>query len=301
MIRIARLLGSFEKEGNITEGTNARSPLRFEHGVRFENALCRKRIYSKRWSLSIHKKRDIKIRLGFGLKRNGLRPLEGRTLMIGVCRPCLHNHFEQCNNGVFMRIFTTLALSFLVLFSLGGCVSTEKIAVVEPAKLFEESEAGKAGTEHIKQIEASMRAQVQNAQALLEKSPNDEALRARFQKTFMDYQQLFNQEQQKVVTRLNEVIQKTLDEYRTQKGYTVIMNSAGLLSFDPATDVTAEVIAAMNKTSVAFEPIKLEPLQTENGSKNIDNGKASQEVNKDASSQKADESIEKKEESAPKK
>lgn len=200
-----------------------------------------------------------------------------------------------------MRIFTTLALSFLVLFSLGGCVSTEKIAVVEPAKLFEESEAGKAGTEHIKQMEASMRAQVQNAQALLEKSPNDEALRARFQKTFMDYQQLFNQEQQKVVTRLNEVIQKTLDEYRTQKGYTVIMNSAGLLSFDPATDVTAEVIAAMNKTSVAFEPVKLEPLQTEGGAKNIDNGKAPQEANKDASPQKADESSEKKEESAPKK
>lgn len=200
-----------------------------------------------------------------------------------------------------MRIFTTLALSFLVLVSLGGCVSTEKIAVVDPARLFEESDAGKAGTEHIKQMEAAMRTQVQDAQTLLEKSPNDEALRARFQKTFMGYQQLFNAEQQKVVTRLNEVIQKTLDEYRTQKGYTVIMNSGGLLPFDPATDVTAEVITAMNKTSITFEPVKLESLQTEGGAKSVETGKDPQETKQDAAPQKKEETTEKKEaESAPK-
>ena len=158
-----------------------------------------------------------------------------------------------------MRRISALALSLVLVFSVAGCTAN-KIAVVNPARLFQESDSGKAGFEHLKQIETSMQAQVQIAQGMLEKSPNDEALRARFQKTFTGYQQLINGEQQKVVTRINELMQTSLDSYRKQKGYTAIINSEWLLSYDPKADVTSEVIAEMNKTPVTFEPVKLEEI-----------------------------------------
>ena len=162
-----------------------------------------------------------------------------------------------------MRIISALALCLTLVFAATGCVSNTKIAVVDPARLFQESEPGKAGIAHLKELEGAMQEQLKTAQALLEKSPNDEALRARFQQTFVGYQQLVNAEQQKVVQKINEIMQKTLADYRTKKSYTVIMNTEGLLSFDPKSDVTSEVIAEMNQNKVTFEPVKLTPITAE--------------------------------------
>ena len=132
--------------------------------------------------------------------------------------------------------------------------------MVDPARLFQESEPGKAGIEHLKQLEAAMQEQLKTAQGMIEKAPNDEALRARFQKTFVGYQQIVNAEQQKVVQQINGLMQKTLEDFRTKKNYSVIMNAESLLAFDPKSDVTKEVIAEMDKTKVTFAPVKLEPI-----------------------------------------
>ncbi len=158
-----------------------------------------------------------------------------------------------------MRTISAIALSLVLVFSVTGC-ATAKIVVVDPARLFQESEPGKAGIEHLKQLESAVQEQLKAAQGMIEKAPNDEALRGRVQKTFMGYQQLVNAEQQKVVQKINGLMQQTLQDYRSQKGYTAIMNAEGLLAFDPKADVTTEVIEAMNKNKVSFEPVKLEPV-----------------------------------------
>mgnify|MGYP000016576773 CR=1 FL=1 len=44
----------------------------------------------------------------------------------------------------------------------------------------------------------------------------------RFQKTFVGYQQIVNAEQQKVVQQINGLMQKTLEDFRTKKNYSVI-------------------------------------------------------------------------------
>ena len=155
-------------------------------------------------------------------------------------------------NGVSMRTISAIALCLMLVFATTGCAAS-KIAVVDPARLFQESEPGKAGIEHLKQLEAAMQEQLKTAQGMIEKAPNDEALRARFQKTFVGYQQ-------KVVQQINGLMQKTLEDFRTKNGYSVIMNAEGLLAFDPKSDVTKDVIAEMDKTKVTFAPVKLEPI-----------------------------------------
>ena len=162
-------------------------------------------------------------------------------------------------NGVSMRTISAIALCLMLVFATTGCAAS-KIAVVDPARLFQESEPGKAGIEHLKQLEAAMQEQLKTAQGMIEKAPNDEALRARFQKTFVGYQQIVNAEQQKVVQQINGLMQKTLEDFRTKNGYSVIMNAEGLLAFDPKSDVTKDVITEMDKTKVTFAPVKLEPI-----------------------------------------
>lgn len=158
-----------------------------------------------------------------------------------------------------MRIFSALALALCCSLALAGCVSNS-VAVVDPSRLFQDSGPGKAGFEHLSRIEAAMQAQLEIARKLMEKSPNDEALRERFQKIFLGYQQLVGAEQQKVVERINDVMQKALDDCRARKGYAVILSSEGLLSHDPKVDVTNEVLAEMNRVEVKFDPVKLEEL-----------------------------------------
>ena len=161
-----------------------------------------------------------------------------------------------------MRKTGIFALCLVLAVAVVGCSAT-KIAVVSPSRLFQESDSGKAGIEHLKNLEAAMQAQVQVAQDMLEKSPTDDALRTRFQLTFAGYQQLANDEQQKVISKINEVMRSSLDTYRNQKGYTAIISSEGLMSFDPKADVTSDIIAEMNRTPVSFEPVQLEDLTEE--------------------------------------
>ena len=157
-----------------------------------------------------------------------------------------------------MRTISAIALCLMLVFATTGCAAS-KIAVVDPARLFQESEPGKAGIEHLKQLEAAMQEQLKTAQGMIEKAPNDEALRARFQKTFVGYQQIVNAEQQKVVQQINGLMQKTLEDFRTKNGYSVIMNAEGLLAFDPKSDVTKDVIAEMDKTKVPSRPSSWNP------------------------------------------
>lgn len=160
-----------------------------------------------------------------------------------------------------MRSFTTLALALVLALASMGCTSA-KIGVVTPARLFQESASGKAGFEHLKQLESTMQQQLVTAQGVLEKAPGDEQLRARYQQVFAGYQQVVSVEQQKVVEGLNAQIQEVLEAYRKQKGLTVILNSESALVYAPATDVTQEILTRLDAQPLDFKPVALQPLPT---------------------------------------
>ena len=71
----------------------------------------------------------------------------------------------------------------------------------------------------------------------------------------MASQQRMQVEQQNVVNVLYDTMQRIVNAYRTEKGYALIISSEAAASFDPKTDVTADIIAAMNKQKVEFKPV----------------------------------------------
>lgn len=161
----------------------------------------------------------------------------------------------------FKRIALIVLISIITFFEV-SCVNA-KIGVVDPTKLFQDSEPGKAGMSHLKTIEEAMQVQIDLAQGILEKSPKNEELRVQFQNIFIDYQQTINTEQQKVVEVINSLIQKTLDVFREENGYAVLITKDSLLSYALKDDVTGNIIEILNQTSVIFEPVIFEQVTSD--------------------------------------
>jgi outer membrane protein len=146
---------------------------------------------------------------------------------------------------------------------LGGCISpadssAPAVAVVDSARVFKESEPGKAGIKHLETLHESMQAELNALQQELQAKPNDEALQQKLQEKYMVYQQRISAEQQQVINTLNAAIQKALDACRVQQKLALIVGTDVVLSYGPAADITNAVISEVNKTKVEFKPIEPE-------------------------------------------
>lgn len=140
-----------------------------------------------------------------------------------------------------------------------GCIQTENsaptVGVVDTARVFRDSDAGKAGVKFLEGLQEKMQVDLNDIQEVLKKNPNDQAAQQKLQETYMGFQQRMGAEQQNVVTLLNDATQRVLDTFRQQKKLSVILSQEATLSFDKAVDVTAEVIAELNKQKVEFKAI----------------------------------------------
>ena len=153
-----------------------------------------------------------------------------------------------------------IALALPLVLSTSGCTGT-KVGLVNPNRLFQESASGKAGIEHLKQMEGSLQEQLAAAQKLIEKKPGDENLRMQVQQEFASYQQIATDEQRKVVESINTQVKSTLEAVRVQKKLDAIFTSENALSFDEKIDVTNEVLTEMDRKPLTFSPVKIVPIE----------------------------------------
>lgn len=155
------------------------------------------------------------------------------------------------------RLFFVPVLLTMTL--LAGCFQSENsaptVGVVDTARIFRDSDAGKAGVKFLESLQEKMQVDLNEIQEVLKKNPNDQAAQQKLQETYMGFQQRMGAEQQNVVTLLNDATQRVLDSFRQQKKLSVILSQEATLSFDKAVDVTAEVIAELNKQKLEFKPV----------------------------------------------
>lgn len=156
-----------------------------------------------------------------------------------------------------------LALSVIMVLSailvLGGCNATEKtgpkVAVVDAGKVFQESAPGKAGVAYLEKISAAAQEEFKALQADAEKDKSQETM-MKMQRSLGEIQQRMNAEQQMVIGKLNESFRKELDAYREAKKLDVILPAEQAMSFAASTDITVDIITAMNKVTISYEPEK---------------------------------------------
>jgi outer membrane protein len=136
--------------------------------------------------------------------------------------------------------------------------SSSGVAVVDSARVFKESDPGKAGIKHLEALHESMQAELNALQEELQGKPKDEKLQQRLQEKYMVYQQRISAEQQQVINILNETIQKALDACRVQNKLALIVGTDVVLSYGSAADVTEAVISEVNKAQVDFKALEPE-------------------------------------------
>lgn len=133
--------------------------------------------------------------------------------------------------------------------------SGPSIAVVDIVRVMRDSEAGKAGIKYLEDLQAGIQKQLDDIQNKLEKDPENEQLQKQLQTVYMNAQQQMGEEQQNVLSQLQNVTKRVMDEFRKAKGYDVLFSAETLSSYDAKLDVTNDLLVEMNKQKVNFVPL----------------------------------------------
>ncbi|MBO4334454.1 MAG: OmpH family outer membrane protein [Desulfovibrio sp.] len=178
-----------------------------------------------------------------------------------------------------------------------GGASQQKIGVVNINRIMVDSDAGKAAAKYMEELQDKLRAQLTELQNRVNQQKNaagekkaeentaqEEALQKEVQMVYGKLQS----EQQNVQNILNDILHRTVDKYRKEKGYAMILFSDVVLSFGESVDVTSAVTEAMNAEKVEFKPLpekatpKPEPAKEASETKQEAGKESGKESSKDA-------------------
>ncbi|MBQ7456407.1 MAG: OmpH family outer membrane protein [Desulfovibrio sp.] len=165
-----------------------------------------------------------------------------------------------------MPRFTLLALSLIVCCFLAACQQGEaqgiqKIGVVNINRLMVDSNAGRAAAKYIENLQDTLRNQLTGLQSTGDTEKESKAPDEKIQKEVQMAYATLQTEQQNVQNVLNDVLHRTVENFRKANGYTMILFSDVVLSFEESVDVTSQITAAMNKEPIEFKPVT-EPKQS---------------------------------------
>ncbi len=138
-------------------------------------------------------------------------------------------------------------------------VATMKMKVVDIARIFRESDPGKSGVDFLNTVQAQIQTELAALQAKVQADPENMEVQQEIQIVYNQLQQRMNAEQQNVMNIVNDLLQRTLDEYRNKNKLELIVSSEVTLSYDKSLDITSEVIAEMNKHKVEYKSVAPTP------------------------------------------
>lgn len=148
-----------------------------------------------------------------------------------------------------MKKLCALLLLVAVSSVLVGCNNSNKIAVVDGAKVFRESKPGQEAMAYLRTKSTELQAEAKTAQEKVQAKQTQENAAA-FQEAVTKYQTTMGAEQQRVVGLLQDQFNKVLEKYRKDNKVDVILAKDVVLSYDEASDITNKVIEEVNKATI---------------------------------------------------
>lgn len=149
-----------------------------------------------------------------------------------------------------MKKLCALLLLAVVASVLVGCNDTSnKIAVVDGAKVFRESKPGQEAMAYLRDKSTELQAEAKAAQDKVQAKQTQENAAA-FQEAVTKYQTTMGAEQQRVVGLLQDQFNKILEKYRKDNKVDVILAKDVVLSYEETADITNKIIEEINKASI---------------------------------------------------
>ncbi len=136
-----------------------------------------------------------------------------------------------------------LSTSFLLLASCGN-----DVAVVNTAKVYQESEAGKQTVAHLTALSQKLQNELVQAENDAQSPEKQNEKMAQLQQKIAAAQQIFNQEQDRVTALLNTKVQKAVIDYREKNNVELIVDHEYTAAYDTKLDITDAIIKELNST-----------------------------------------------------
>ncbi len=152
------------------------------------------------------------------------------------------------------KLIILFAAATLALAMVAGCNQQEasvKIGIVDEAAAFKDNKVAKDAMAYLQELGAPMQAEAEAAYKAMQENQNEETVAA-YKLAMGKLQNTMNAEQQRIVAPVDAKFNEALDNYRAEKGLTVILSRQAVISASDAVDVTAEVVAAMDGVTVDF-------------------------------------------------
>lgn len=143
-----------------------------------------------------------------------------------------------------------LPVLLLATFALAGC--NGKVAVINPDRVFQESNAVKSGMTYLETLSNELQDELVAAQEAGRKDRNQKNAQAALQARVNEAQQRYGEEQQKVMNQVNAMYLRALETCRSKERIAVVVTSEAALSYDAKIDITQKVIEEINRSAVSF-------------------------------------------------
>jgi len=148
------------------------------------------------------------------------------------------------------RIVSLFCTVLVGLMLLAGCQQQAgggvTIGVVDEAAAFKDNKAAAAAMAYLQEMGAPLQAKAEAAYKAMQEEQTEENVAA-YKLAMGELQQVMNGEQQRVVALIDKKFNEVLENYRKEKGLTVILSKEAVISSSETVDITADIVAAMDK------------------------------------------------------
>ncbi|MDR1125087.1 MAG: OmpH family outer membrane protein [Deltaproteobacteria bacterium] len=159
------------------------------------------------------------------------------------------------------HILVPLALAALLsAFALGGCNGEKKnsLAIVDAEVVFQESKLASAGMRHLEGLTSDMQDRLVKMQEQLSAAPADKELEQRLQTELFTLQGNMDRAQRAVAEQVNKLFDDAVEQCRKEQGLDIVLPRQLAMAVNPDVDITAKVVALMDKASADFSDISLD-------------------------------------------
>lgn len=147
------------------------------------------------------------------------------------------------------KIIVLLSATLLGLTLLAGCnqeqAASITIGVVDEAAAFKDNQAAAKAMTYLQELGAPLQKKAEEAYKNMQAEQNEDNVKA-YKEAMGELQNVMNAEQQRVVALIDAKFNEVLNNYRKEKGLTLILSKESVIASDETVDITADIVEAMN-------------------------------------------------------
>jgi outer membrane protein len=147
-----------------------------------------------------------------------------------------------------------LPLLFVAVLAMGLSACNQesaKVGVVDEAAAFKENKLATEAMAHLQEMGKPLQEKAETAYKAMQADQSEENVAA-YKLAMGELQNTMTAEQQRVVALVDAKFNEVLENYRKEKGLSLILSKQAVIASSDAVDITKDVEEAMNKVTMDF-------------------------------------------------